>query len=286
MSRIVVAGDVMRDVVATLAAPLAHGSDTPAAIVERGGGAGANVAAWLGRAGAAPTLIGCVGADAAGRAAADELRAEGVDVQLSVDAQRPTGTCVVLVEPGGERTMLPDPGANVALAAAPLPPGATHLHVAGYALLRAGSRAAARALIAAARGAGATVSVDPSSAAPLAAAPGFLGWVAGADLLLPNRDEAAVLTGIADPAGAARALSARAREVVVTLGAEGALWCDGAEVVHVPAFPVVHADSTGAGDAFAAGLLAARAAGAGPADALRAGCALAARAVARVGARG
>ena len=286
MSRIVVAGDVMRDVVATLGAPLAHGSDTPAAIAERGGGAGANVAAWLARAGAAVTLIGRVGDDAAGRAAVDGLRAEGVDLRLAVDPERPTGTCIVLVGPDGERTMLPDPGANAALAAAPLPADATHLHVAGYALLRPGSRPAARALIAAARDAGATVSIDPSSAAPLAAAHGFLDWVAGADLLLPNRDEAAVLTGIADPAAAARALAAHAEEVVVTLGAEGALWSDGAAVVHVPAFPVVRADSTGAGDAFAAGLLSARADGAAPADALRSGCALAARAVARVGARG
>ncbi len=286
MSRIVVAGDVMRDVVATLAAPVAHGSDTPAAIAERGGGAGANVAAWLARAGAPVTLIGRVGDDPAGRAAADGLRAEGVDLRLSVDPELPTGTCIVLVEPGGERTMLPDPGANAALVAEPLPAGAIHLHVAGYALLRPGSRAAARALIAAARDAGATVSVDPSSAAPLAAAPRFLDWVAGADLLLPNRDEAAVLTGVAEPEGAARALCAEVGEVVVTLGAGGALWSDGDAVLHVPAFPVPGADSTGAGDAFAAGLLAARAAGAGPADALRAGCALASRAVARVGARG
>ena len=224
MSRIVVAGDVMRDVVATLAAPIARGSDAPAAIAERGGGAGANVAAWLARGGAAVTLIGRVGDDPAGRAAADALRAEGVDLRLSVDPERPTGTCLVLVEPGGERTMLPDPGANAALVAEPLPPDATHLHVAGYALLRPGSRAAAQALIAAARDAGATVSVDPSSAAPLAAAPRFLDWVAGVDLLLPNRDEAAVLTGIADPGGAARALCAEVGEVVVTLGADGALW--------------------------------------------------------------
>ena len=80
MSRIVVAGDVMRDVVATLAAPIARGSDAPAAIAERGGGAGANVAAWLARAGAAVTLIGRVGDDPAGRAAADALRADGVDL--------------------------------------------------------------------------------------------------------------------------------------------------------------------------------------------------------------
>ena len=67
--------------------------------------------------------------------------------------------------------MLPDAGANAALAPAPLPPGAAHLHVAGYALLHPGSRPAALALLAAARAAGVPVSVDPSSAAPLARAP-------------------------------------------------------------------------------------------------------------------
>ena len=51
MARVVVVGDVMSDVVATLTGPVAHGSDTPAAIVQHGGGAGANVAAWLARAG-------------------------------------------------------------------------------------------------------------------------------------------------------------------------------------------------------------------------------------------
>ena len=213
------------------------------------------------------TLIGRVGDDVAGRAAAEALRAEGVDVRLAVDPARATGTCVVLVEPGGERTMLPDAGANAALEPAPLPGGATHLHVAGYALLHPGSRPAARAMLAAALAAGLTVSVDPSSAAPLARAgpDAFLAWIAGAELLLPNRDEAAALSGRADPAEAARALAAHAREVVVKLGADGALWTDGGALVRVPAAPVAGADTTGAGDAFAAGLLAARLDGAGPA---------------------
>jgi ribokinase len=135
--------------------------------------------------------------------------------------------------------------------------------------------------------AGIGVSVDPSSAAPLARVgpAAFLDWIAGAALLLPNRDEAAVLTGLADPEDAARALCAHAREVVVKLGADGALWTDGERVARAAAAPVAGADTTGAGDAFAAGLLAARMAGAAPEAALRAGCELAAKAVARAGAR-
>jgi sugar/nucleoside kinase (ribokinase family) len=286
-SRIVVAGDVMTDVVAALSGPVAKGSDTPASIVIRGGGAGANVAVWLARAGAQVTLIGRVGDDGAGRAALTGLRAEGVDARLATDPARPTGACVVLVEPGGERSMLPDAGANAGLEAVALPADAAHLHIAGYALLHPGSRPAARALLASARAAGIPVSVDPSSAAPLqrAGAAAFLSWVAGIDLLLPNRDEAAALTSIPDPKGAARTLATHAREVVVKLGAQGALWTDGETQVRAPAVDVLALDTTGAGDAFAAGLLAARIAGAEPADALGAGCALAAKAVARQGAR-
>jgi sugar/nucleoside kinase (ribokinase family) len=193
----------------------------------------------------------------------------------------------VLVEPGGERSMLPDRGANAALAPPALPPGAGHLHVAGYALLDPGARPAALAAIAAARAAGYPISVDPASAAPLAAAgpAAFLGWVAGVDLLLPNRDEASALTGLTEPAAAARALAAHVREVVVTLGADGALWTDGRRLVRAPAAPAAAVDTTGAGDAFAAGLLAARVAGAAPEAALAAGARLAAEAVARPGAR-
>jgi sugar/nucleoside kinase (ribokinase family) len=288
--RIVVAGDLMVDVVAALPGPLAHGSDTPAAISHHQGGSGANVAAWLGAAGADVAFVGRAGADPLGDAALAALRDAGVDVEgVQRDGRRPTGTCIVLVHPGGERTMVPDPGANDALAAADLPAGG-HLHLTGYGLLREGTRLAALDALDQARERGMTISVDPSSAAPLAAAgaEAFLGWTAGAGLLLPNAHEARVLTGKEDPERAARALADAAgapREVVVTLGAGGALWTDGATVLRAPAEPAAVADTTGAGDAFAAGLLAARARGAEPAEALAAGCRLAARAVAHVGAR-
>ena len=95
-----------------------------------------------------------------------------------------------------------------------------------------------------------------------------------------------MLSGEDDPERAARALAARFGEVVVTLGADGALWTDGRETVRCDAVPVeAVVDSTGAGDAFAAGLLAARMDGAGPDEALAAGARLAARAVAQAGGR-
>jgi sugar/nucleoside kinase (ribokinase family) len=110
VSRIVVLGDVMMDVVARMSGPLAPGSDSPAAVSVGGGGSAANVAAWLAAAGARPVLVGRVGDDARGEAVAAELREAGVDARLAVDDERPTGTCIVLVGPGGERAMVPDPG--------------------------------------------------------------------------------------------------------------------------------------------------------------------------------
>jgi ribokinase len=288
VSRIVVLGDVMTDVVVRLSAPLAPGSDAPAVIRFHGGGSAANTAAWLAEAGAEPLLVGRVGDDERGRTARDELSAAGVSALLVADPELPTGTCVVLVEPDGERTMAPDAGANDGLSDADLPDdalaGARHLHVAGYALLRTGSRPAARAAVSRARERDMTVSVDPSSAALLS--PEFLDHTAGAGLLLPNADEARMLSGEDDPERAARVLAARFGDVVVTLGARGALWTDGRDSVRADAVPVeAVVDSTGAGDAFAAGLLAARLDGAAPAEALAAGARLAAEAVGRPGGR-
>jgi sugar/nucleoside kinase (ribokinase family) len=264
---IVVVGDVMADVVARHAGPLAHGSDTPATVSLRGGGAGANVASWLGP---RARLVGRVGADAMAAVATN-----GGRLACTVDPARPTGVCVVLVGPDGERTMLPDAGANAALS----PPGergavAEMVYVSGYALLRRSTRAAALAWLEAARAAGARTVVDPASAAPLAADLEAFDGVR-CDLLLPNAAEAAVL---------GERLWAIASEVVVKRGREGAEWTDGIRSASVPALPATVVDTTGAGDAFAAGFLSAW--GAGPVEAaLEAGVALAARAVAVDGGR-
>ena len=288
MTRVVVLGDVMVDVVTRLSGPVAPGSDSPARIAFEGGGQAANTAAWLALAGAPVALVARVGEDAAGRAAVAELEALGVDTRVAIDDARPTGTCVVLVAADGERTMFPDAGANERLAPGDLRNdllvAGDHLHVAGYALLREGSRAAALSAIERARAAAMSVSVDPSSAALLSGGVGRLGT--GVSLLLPNALEASTLTGLDDPEAAARALSESFPEVAVTLGAAGVLWTDGGDLIRAGAGSgegVV--DTTGAGDAFAAGLLAARVRGAGVEESLAAGCALAARAVATPGAR-
>ena len=291
MSRLVVLGDVMVDVVCRLDGPVALGSDAPARIEFGYGGSAANVSAWAAvarGAGAPPLLAGRIGTDDRGRAAEAELRAVGVDTRLAVDPERPTGTCVVLVGPDGERSMVPDAGANDRLAEGDLPDDVlvegAHLHLTGYTLVRDGSRAAGRSAIARARERGMSVSVDPSSAALLS--PAFLDELEGVRLLLPNAEEAAVLSGEEDAERAALELATRVPEVVVTLGVGGALWTNGKDVLRRDAEREAMAiDSTGAGDAFAAGFLIARLSGADPEEALREGCRLAAVAVRTPGAR-
>jgi ribokinase len=292
---VLVVGDLLVDVLVAVDGPLAHASDTEARIRWGGGGAAANVAAWLAAAGAPVRLCARVGDDAPGREQAAALAAQGVELALAVDPERPTGTCVVLVEPGGERTMLPDRGASGALAPEDLPAGldgVAHVHVSGYALLHPGSRAAGVEALRRAREAGIPTSVDPGSAAPITAlgADAFAGLVADVDLLLPNADEAAAL------GGAAHLAARTGADVVVTRGAAGATFvpstvgspsgADGDPTIDVPAVAVPDvADLAGAGDAFAAGLLAARLRGAAPQAQLEAGTALAARAVTGTGAR-
>lgn len=290
MSRVLVVGDVAVDVVAVPAAPVRPGTDTAATVRTSGGGAGANVAVWLAKLGVPVTLCGRIGADPAGQAQRAELTAAGVVCALATDPALPTGCIVVLVSPGGERTMLPDPGANAALHPDDLPDPlpATHLHLSGYPLLRESSRPAALAALERARTAGLTVSVDPASVGPLTAAgpDNFHAWARGIDLLLPNLDEARLLSGEPDPLSAARTLARRYEAVVVSLGPAGALWASGRELELVPPAAAVAAlDSTGAGDALAAGVLAAWLTGqTGPA-AVAAGNRTAATALTHLGAR-
>jgi sugar/nucleoside kinase (ribokinase family) len=289
-------GDLMVDVVARLFGPLAEGSDSPGVISYVGGGSAANTAAWLTRVGVGSTFVGAIGDDAAGQAQLESLHQLGVDVRFRVDRTRPTGTCLVLVAPSGERTMVPDPGANLSLQEHDVPTdefrAGDHLHVSGYALLR-DARDAAFHAIDAAVSAGLTVSVGAASAAPLEllGASSFLDMMPADVLLFANEKEAAILTGASG--GAAADLAAllagggEGRQVVVTAGSGDAAWSDGDETVSMAAEPLdrPELDTTGAGDAFAAGFLAARARDAVPAVCLRDGHALAAAACRTTGGR-
>jgi sugar/nucleoside kinase (ribokinase family) len=199
----------------------------------------------------------------------------------------------VLVDVDGERTMGPDAGANAALSPADVPVGSfapgDHLHVSGYALF-GGARDAALHAMSPARSVGMSISLGAASSGPLRSvgAEAFLDWVGSDVLLFANRDEAEVLTGAAPGSAAsalAGALAGRVGRAIVTCGADGAVYSDGASTEFVRAPVVAVVDSTGAGDAFAAGVLAAFAAGATAESALEHAHALSAAACALTGAR-
>jgi ribokinase len=285
--RVICVGDVMIDVLAHLPGELAIGSDTPADITLLSGGSAANTAAWLVAAGASSSFVGRVGDDILGRKAVDELAAGGVDLAVTVDPSLATGTCIVLVDPSGERTMVPSAGANAFGGALPTLATGDHLHVSGYAFFHPAAFAAASLALHAAHDAGCSSSIDAASAAPLSGfgPDAFLDALVAPILLFANADEAMVLAGTAEVDAAARALGARCGEAIVKCGSAGAVWSDGVDVVQEQPATAVALDSTGAGDAFAAGVLAARLAGGDVAASLRAGNSLAARAIAQRGAR-
>ncbi|MBO0869175.1 MAG: sugar kinase [Micromonosporaceae bacterium] len=297
MTRVLVVGDIVTDVLAVYSGPLSAGSDTPARILVTPGGSAANTATWLARAGCPACFVGVVGDDPAGAQRLSELAAAGVDCAVRQEPGAVTGSVVVLSR-YQERTMLCDRGANARLSTSDIDramagsAGAVHLHLSGYALFDGESRTAGRHALATAASRGLTTSVDAASAGPLqrVGGPAFLDWVRGVDLLLANLDEArALVPGTVDRAGPpetlARLLAGYAKHAVVKLGAGGAVWATGEAVSRVPAQPARLVDPTGAGDAFAAGLLAAWCTGASPADALRAGARLGALAVETLGGR-
>ncbi|MFI8432274.1 carbohydrate kinase family protein [Streptomyces sp. NPDC079020] len=290
---LLVVGEVVTDIVARHGPGLVHGTDTAARIRTLPGGAGANVACWAVRSGCRDvTLLARAGAGSAAwhREALDRA---GVRPLLALDTEVPTATVIALVDRSAERTFLTDSGAVLRLAPDDFSPsmldGVAHLHISGYLLFAATSRATALLALRTARRRGIPVSVDPASAGFLAelGAGRFLEFADGADLLLPNADEAEQLTGLPEPADAAAKLSRRFPKVVVTLGERGALLAvGGAVIARVAARPVDGpVDSTGAGDAFTGGFLAARLAGADDASAAAAGCRAGAEAVATVGGR-
>ena len=283
----VVVGDAMLDITARLQGPIAWGSDSPADIRFQPGGSGANTARWLAHTGHHTAFIAAVGDDPAGELVRSVLHADGVGPGLQSVPGATTGACIVLVDADGERTMLPDAGANSRLDSAAVPDALLtgHLHVSGYTLLNPASREAGLAIVRRAHALGCTLSLDPASAAPLEAAPAAFDALDGiVDVLIANSDEARVLTGVADPVEACRILAQRYPTAVVKRGADGAVAQHGADGARIDAAPARVLDTTGAGDAFAAGFLPRWAEGAGLSEALGAGVGLAARAVGRVGA--
>jgi sugar/nucleoside kinase (ribokinase family) len=243
------------------------------------GGSAAITAVAAARLGLRVALAAAVGGAPAGSFMLDQLAKEGVDVSAVVIRDDvPTGMTVALSR-GGDRAILTALGAMASLTAPDVPVAllarSRHVHASSYFLLEDSLGPGLAAILATARAAGATTSLDtnwdPSGRwgdERLAAA------IAATDLLLPNEAEALRLSGTASLDAATRALSADGRKLVVKLGDRGVVFvADGTlHQVSVPA--VTPADTTGAGDCFNAGLIAGLLTGLGLPQAAALGCAV------------
>jgi sugar/nucleoside kinase (ribokinase family) len=241
-------GDLVLDVIVRLEQPLATGADATSRIVLRPGGQAANVAAWVAALGGRSRFIGKRGADDAGLLAGSRLDELGVELVGPVE---PTGNGVIvsLVDPSGERSMCSDRGVATELRPEEIEEawlvGCEHLHVSGYALLREPVRFAATRAIELSRAGGARVSFDLSSWSAIRdfGAERFRAHLEQLrpDVVFANEAEDHIVGGpIADSTW------------IVKRGPAGASF-DGDERAAVAVGEVV--DSTGAGDAFAAGWL-------------------------------
>ena len=261
--------------------------------VQQSGGSVANTIAHVGDLGLKGTFLGKVAADDLGGVFRRDMAALGIAVPVP-DQTDGTGTghCVVMVTPGGQRTMSTYLGACECLAPGDLPealpPETAILLVEGYHFDTPHGAANIARAVELARGVGARVALtpsDPSCVDRQRAA--MLALIQGdCDILLGNEVELAALSGAKDPLSALHWALEHCRTVALTRSEHGALVTDGGPVIEIAAVPVAEVvDTTGAGDAFAAGFLAGIAEGHDVAEAARAGAALAARVIGHFGAR-
>lgn len=259
------------------------------ALTKQPGGKGANQAVAAARMGARVTFVGCVGNDDDGTLMLRQLRAEGIDTsEVEVLGAHSSGLAIVYVVRNGDNSIAVVPGANSQLSATRVRRVVSSRASRGSVVVvqQEIPADAVRAAVAAADASGARVILNAAPAG--GPAHELLGLC---DPLVVNENEAGHLVGSAvnDRAAALRAadeLARRARSVVITLGADGAVWSDGRRASHVPAPAVADvADTAGAGDAFVGVLATVLADGEGLGAAVEAGVLAGSYAVAHTGAQ-
>jgi len=230
------------------------------------GGKGSNQAVGCARLGAQVSFVAKVGQDSFSDMAFQLYRDEDIDVsKLKKTSDAPTGVGFIVVDDKtGQNLIVLDPGANELLSAAEVAEAESTFRAASVVLTQLEIPvAAAQAALACGRSAGAITILNPAPVRQLTAA-----TLASVDILTPNETEAKVLTGRAPDCSIEPQLLGRelinsgVKQVVMTLGENGALLISASSCQHFPAISVSAVDTTGAGDAFNAGLATALAHGA------------------------
>lgn len=257
MSQIVVLGDINIDVIARINGPINLNSDTKSANSLTVGGSTCNVASWIAFTETPVTLLAAVGDDMLGQQATKQLKSLGVDDSLiHHDAHHLTGTCVIVVDDKGARTMFPDFGANlhfeISAADAQAIKDAHVLVMSAYTFFRAETHVLALEALLLAKESGTKVVLDAASSAPIRETGAQLvrEYLSQADVILANDDEM-------------RELMQGDLQWFTTLpnlihkhGPNGATWYSyGQTQAELPAEPIEVVDTTGAGDSLCAGVV-------------------------------
>ena len=280
----------MLDVTVLLNRPIVEGLESRAKISTQGGGAAANVASWLSFNKTPSYLVVRIGDDSAGQTLITELESYGVEHSSRVIPNMNTGVVIVIVGREGERTMFPDSGANSGLGLSDLPDLSqfSAVYLSAYSLINTQSRTGVLEMIGAIKAAGLRIILDPATVGVLievgvSAASEWLDFI---DTIILNEEESHFLTGKENPVEAAAKLLERVNTVVIKRGSNGALGqVRGGQLIQVEAKRTTVVNTTGAGDAFAAGFISIWANNGPLIDALESGADLAAECVALVGAR-
>jgi ribokinase len=223
------------------------------------GGKGGNQAVQIALLGLKSVFIGQVGSDEQGKTVLAGLAEKGVDYSgAGVQQGGKTGCCLITVAPDGSNTLIHTPGANHAITTAMIDKAAGRIRSAGMLIMQNeinmdailyGLRIAADA--------GVPCLLNPAPAIPL---PGEV-WPM-LDCVTPNETEAAYYTGINQEGVSMEAwrrdnarwfLERGVKQVVITLGPQGAYWTDGKDEVYKATFPIKPVDTTAAGDSFIGG---------------------------------
>jgi ribokinase len=225
------------------------------------GGKGANQAIGIRRLGVPTLLVASLGPDPLGAQARETLLAERLPAEGLLSGRSPTGLAMILVDATGENIITIAPGANAELdAKSTLDRFGPALQSCRAVVLQLECPLALAATMANwAHEAGKTVILNPAPARPLE--PTLLSCV---DVLTPNEGELQLLcdhlglatTATRNETRAASLVELGVGNVVVTLGSRGALWASASGIEHFSSYPVDVVDTTGAGDAFTAGLVA------------------------------
>lgn len=275
-------GDAMLDIVVKHGSQINFNSDSPSKNSLQSGGAAANTAAWLSQAKVDSHFAGRVGDDLAGQKLIEDLQFSGVTCHISKDLSKNTGSVVVLVDSDGNRTMFPDSGANAGLDASILPINDNFdgYFISGYALFNHESETFIQGLLRDLRVNHKKIFIDPASVGLMReiGRTKALNLIGQVDIIFVNEDEADFLN--------VKELILLASIVVIKKGQSGAcvITGDGIEI-NKPALPATVLDTTGAGDAFAAGFIAEWLKSGDLSVALDLALSLAAKCVSNIGAR-